>query len=77
MSNRGNPGGAPVDTGGHAFEEKRLGVDVMTQTRTQGKRSRPRAAAAARQTARFLVVGTAIAETILHQPHGEERRGLG
>ena len=49
----------------------------MTQTETQGKRSRPKAATATRQTARFLVVGTAIAETVLHQPGGGERRGLG
>ena len=51
----------------------------MTETRTQEKISRPKAAppVATRQTARFLVVGTAIAETILHQPGGEERRGLG
>ncbi len=48
----------------------------MTQTKTQGKRNRPKAAAATGQTARFLVVGTAIAETILHQPGGGERRGL-
>ena len=51
----------------------------MTQIRTQEKRSRPKATptVAIRQTARFLVVGTAIAETILHQPGGGERRGLG
>ena len=51
----------------------------MTQIRTQEKRSRPKATptVATRQTARFLVVGTAIAETILHQPGGGERRGLG
>ena len=51
----------------------------MTETRTQGKISRPKATptVATRQRARFLVVGTAIAETILHQPGGEERRGLG
>ena len=49
----------------------------MTQTKTQDKRSRPKAATATRQTVRFLVVGTAIAETVLHQPGGGERRGLG
>ena len=36
---RRNPGGAPVGTMGRAFEEKRPGVDVMTQTRTQTSRS--------------------------------------
>ena len=51
----------------------------MTETRTQEKISRPKATptVATRQRARFLVVGTAIAETILHQPGGEERRGIG
>ena len=49
----------------------------MTQTKTQDRISRPKAATATRQTARFLVVGTAIAETVLHQPGGGERRGLG
>ena len=49
----------------------------MTQTRTQGERNHPQVAAATKQTARFLVVGTAIAETILHQPGGGERQGLG
>ena len=50
----------------------------MTETRTQGKISPPKATptVATRQRARFLVVGTAIAETILHQPGGEEQRGL-
>ena len=50
-----------------------------TKTQTQKKISPPKAirTAAKRQSARFLVVGTAIAETILHQPGGEERRGLG
>ena len=54
-------------------------LDVMTDTRTQEKISCPKAApaVATRQTARFLVVGTAIAETVLHQPGSEERRGLG
>ena len=75
----GKPGRAArlLLPGGRAFGEKGHGVDVMTQTGTQGKRSSPKAAVATRYTAKFLVVGTAIAETILHQPGGEERRGLG
>ena len=51
----------------------------MTEAKTQEKISPPKATrtAAKKQRARFLVVGTAIAETILHQPGGEERRGIG
>ena len=51
----------------------------MTEAKTQEKISPPKTTrtVATRQRARFLVVGTAIAETILHQPGGEERRGLG
>ena len=66
------PGAAPSG-------KNHVELDVMTETRTQGKISRPKATptVATRQRARFLVVGTAIAETILHQPGGEERRGLG
>ena len=66
------PGGAP--SGRNDVE-----LDVMTETRTQEKISPPEATrtVAKRQKARFLVVGTAIAETILHQPGGEERRGIG
>ena len=29
------------------------------------------------ESGRFLVVGTAISETVIHQPGGEERRGIG
>ena len=66
------PGAAPSG-------RKDVELDVMTETRTQEKISLPKATrtVATRQRARFLVVGTAIAETILHQPGGEERRGLG
>ena len=48
-------------------------LDVMTEAKTQEKISPPKATrtVATRQRARFLVVGTAIAETILHQPGGE------
>ena len=62
---------------GRAFGEKGRGVDVMTQTKTQDKISRPKATTVTRRTARFLVVGTTITETVLHQHGGGERRGLG
>ena len=51
--------------------------DSMTRlTQNQGK-SITATRIATGTSARFLVAGTAISETVVHQPRGGERRGIG